>query len=189
MNPNFVIEPTHVIQRQLWEISGTGPKSYVKGVGDPIQFPGTQYPSCVPGGFLSVSGTYFVLAQPTVAGNIRSGPWYLRWYFAGGTEGVDGVVIATAGSGQTNGTYTANASGGGGTGAQIQYTIAGGLLTAVTVLNPGKNYTSAPTFTIAAGGTPGTVTASIGSTFGTEVSSGVDLSAESIQLFVIGGEM
>jgi hypothetical protein len=73
-----------------------------------------------------------------------------------------GVNILTAGSGQTNGTYSATASFGG---AQISYTIAGGALTAVTITNPGTGSyltESTPTFTIAAGGTPGTVQAVIG---------------------------
>ena len=71
--------------------------------------------------------------------------------------------ILTAGSGQTNGTYTATASTGG---ATISYTIAGNALTAATVTYGGApgTYTTAnaPTFTIAAGGTPGTIQAVIG---------------------------
>lgn len=67
------------------------------------------------------------------------------------------VVIATAGSGQTPGNYTAAASSGA---ATIAYTInSSGALSSVTVTNPGSAYApgAAPTFTIAAGGTPGTV--------------------------------
>jgi hypothetical protein len=75
------------------------------------------------------------------------------------SKAVVSVPILTAGSGQTNGTYTATASTGG---AVISYTIAGGALTAVTIVTPGGPYTTAPTFTIAAGGTPGTVQAVIG---------------------------
>lgn len=76
-------------------------------------------------------------------------------------QGVIAVNILTAGSGQTNGTYTATASAGG---AVIQYVVAGGAVTSVTVLTAGGPYTDAaiPTFTIAAGGTPGTVQAVIG---------------------------
>lgn len=78
------------------------------------------------------------------------------------SKGVNGITILTPGSGQTPGTYTATASTGG---AVIQYVVAaGGTVTAIpTVLNPGK-YTvdTAPTFTIAAGGTPATVSASLG---------------------------
>ena len=69
------------------------------------------------------------------------------------------VSILTAGSGQTPGTYTATASAGG---AVIQYTISGaGALASVSLLNQGSYASNAslPTFTIAAGGTPGTVAA------------------------------
>jgi len=77
-------------------------------------------------------------------------------YFALG-KSVQQVVIATAGSGQTPGSYNATASTGV---ATISYTInAAGALAAVTVTNGGTNYTATPTFTIAAGGTPGTVAA------------------------------
>lgn len=73
------------------------------------------------------------------------------------------VVIATAGSGQTNGTFVvaANAGVGGGSGAAINVTIAGGVITGVSVNNPGYGYVTPPTFTIAQGGTPGTVTAQL----------------------------
>ena len=78
-------------------------------------------------------------------------------------QGVVGVNLLTAGSGQTPGPYTATASAGG---AVIQYVVAaGGTITAQpTVLTPGGPYTDAaiPTFTIAAGGTPATVQAVIG---------------------------
>lgn len=76
---------------------------------------------------------------------------------------VNGVKVATAGSGQTNGTFVINGSGGGGTGAQVRITIAGGVIVDKTIVNAGINYTSAPTFTVAEGGTPGTLTATVGS--------------------------
>lgn len=71
---------------------------------------------------------------------------------------VAAVVIATAGSGQTPGNYTAAASSGT---AVISYVIgSAGTLISVTVSNPGLYSTGTiPTFTIAAGGTPGTVIA------------------------------
>jgi len=76
------------------------------------------------------------------------------------------IQILTAGSGQTNGTYSATAS----TGlATISYTISGGALTAASVTYGGTpgSYTvaTAPTFTIAAGGTAGTVQAVVGQLF------------------------
>lgn len=79
-------------------------------------------------------------------------------YVVGAAPGtaVQNVTILTAGSGQTAGTYTATANTGG---AVIQYVIgSAGTLIAATVLNGGSySSTSIPTFTIAAGGTPGTV--------------------------------
>ena len=79
------------------------------------------------------------------------------------SQGVVSVNLLTAGSGQTPGTYTATASSGG---AVIQYVVAGGgtITAQPTVVTPGGPYTDAaiPTFTIAAGGTPGTVQAVIG---------------------------
>lgn len=75
-----------------------------------------------------------------------------------GTQ-VQDVAILTAGSGQTQGSYTATASAGG---AVIGYTInASGALATAWVIQGGNYLSSAslPTFTIAAGGTPGTVAA------------------------------
>lgn len=73
-------------------------------------------------------------------------------------------VTATAGSGQTPGTYTVNGTGGGGTGAQIAVTVdATGIVSSqVRVMNSGQNYTSAPTFAFSHGGTPSTFTVSVG---------------------------
>lgn len=96
------------------------------------------------------------VAAGATAGNVKLG----TLAFANAGPSVQGVTILTAGSGQTPGTYTVASSGGGGTGATIQVVIAaGGTLTVATVLTPGTGYTSAPTFTVAAGGTPGTVQA------------------------------
>jgi hypothetical protein len=82
------------------------------------------------------------------------------------SKGVNTVSILTAGSGQTPGTYTANASTGG---AVIQYVIAaGGTMTAAPTVLVSGNYPTgvAPTFTIAAGGTPATVAAAVGLLYG-----------------------
>lgn len=72
---------------------------------------------------------------------------------------VQDVAIVTAGSGQTQGYYTATASAGG---AVIGYTInASGALATAWVIQGGTYASNAslPTFTVAAGGTPGTVAA------------------------------
>jgi len=64
------------------------------------------------------------------------------------------VVATVVGVALTPGTYLVNATGGGGTGAQISVVVgAGGTVTSTTLVNGGKNYTTTPTFTLAAGGT------------------------------------
>jgi hypothetical protein len=77
---------------------------------------------------------------------------------------VQAATILTAGIGQTAGTYTATATGGTFTSAAVlQYVIgAAGTLISATIQN-GGSYSSptVPTFTIAAGGTPGTVQAQL----------------------------
>lgn len=75
---------------------------------------------------------------------------------------VQAVTILTAGSGQTAGTYTVQGSGGTATTqATLQYVIgSAGTLISATILNGGSyTTTTIPTFTLAAGGTPGTVQA------------------------------
>jgi hypothetical protein len=75
---------------------------------------------------------------------------------------VQAATILTAGSGQTAGTYTVQGSGGTATTqATLQYVIgSAGTVISATIMN-GGNYTTPtiPTFTLAAGGTPGTVQA------------------------------
>jgi hypothetical protein len=111
-----------------------------------------------PGGAFPVYGGRFRFVQidpGATAANLGFGK-VAGW--AQGTQ-VQQVSILTAGSGQTAGSYTATASAGG---ATIQYTINGsGALASVTLLTGGSYLSSAsiPTFTIAAGGTPGTVVA------------------------------
>lgn len=179
--------PAHAGQRQLFELYAKGPSSYSQTTGDVIDAGPTVYLSAVPT-FSSSSGNYMVRVAPSVTNNLRP-KQTARWYYTagGGTQGVNSVVIATAGTGQTPGVYTVNASAGS---AVLQYTIgAGGTLTGVKILNPGSAYTAVPTFTLAAnGGTPGTVTATIGSIVGIEVATSVDLSGETVQFFAIGGE-
>jgi hypothetical protein len=82
------------------------------------------------------------------------------------------VVILTAGSGQTAGTYKIAANfGGGGTGAIIQVIVgSAGTVTSATVLNGGVGYAAPPTFTLVTGGTPGTVAAQLNSTVNTVTS-------------------
>jgi len=56
------------------------------------------------------------------------------------------VTNLVGGSGYTNGNYNGLASvGGGGVGATFDVTVAGGIITVITVATPGSGYTSAPT--------------------------------------------
>jgi hypothetical protein len=189
MNLNFINPPAHVGEREIWELWGVGPTSYL-ATGDPLLVGGGQYVSCPASGFLSVSGNYLLRAQPNVVNSLRPS-WVFRWLYSGvgGSQGVKGVVIATAGSGQTNGSYVIAGVGGGGTGASVTVTVAGGLVTNVVITAAGTGYTSAPTFTVAAGGTPGTLTATTGSNAGNEVPAGTNLSAEQVQFSAVGGQL
>jgi len=110
---------------------------------------------------------YVQVDSGATASNVKTGTiGYIR---AGGTSGtVKSVVIATAGSAQTAGTYTvfATVSSGGGSGASISVTVtAAGTVTATpVVITAGSGYVSAPTFTLAAGGTPATFSAQLDTT-------------------------
>lgn len=188
MNVNFVTPPGHTGGgREVWELWGNGPASYNQTTGDPLLVAGGQFIGVPGSGFLSQSGRYIVYAFPSAVNALRA-LWSLRWcnYGAGSAPGVTSVTIATPGSAQTNGTYVINASTGT---AQVQITIAGGVITQAKVINPGSYTGAAPTFTVAQGGTPGTLTANLGSTAGMEVGPGTNLSAESVQFSAIGGQL
>lgn len=111
------------------------------------------------------------------AANVKTGT---VGYLAAGKT-VKSVVVLTAGSGQTAGVYTvaANNPSAGGTGAIIQVIVnANGTVTAQpTVLQGGSNYTSQPTFTLAAGGTPATFSSQLNSTPNVVTSADVQLLA------------
>lgn len=74
------------------------------------------------------------------------------------TSGVNFLTTIVGGSGGTNGTYPLIFTGGGGSGATGTATISGGAITAVSITDPGTNYTSAPAITLSGGGGTGTVT-------------------------------
>lgn len=100
---------------------------------------------------------YVMVDSGATAANVKTGTvGYVR---AGST--VKSVELLTAGSGQTAGTYTiqATAGSGGGSGAIIQVVVgSGGTITSVSVVNGGFGYVSVPTFSLASlGGTPGTI--------------------------------
>ncbi len=116
---------------------------------------------------------YVQVDSGATAANVKTGTvGYMR---AGST--VKNVVVLTQGSGQTVGTYTvaATVGSGGGTGAIIQVVVASATSITATVLNGGFGYVSAPTFTLATGGTPGTVVAQLNATMNIVTSADVAL--------------
>lgn len=72
------------------------------------------------------------------------------------SNGITTVGISAGGTGYTNGTFTLDVTGGGGSGAEIEATVAGGIVTAVVIRNPGSGYSTAPTLAMPAGAGAGT---------------------------------
>lgn len=175
---------TTVGDKLMTVVDHFGPTSYTLGTGQSYTINNLNR-----GGFywvdaadFSFDGAYAVSVQyPTSAVGIAPGNVILRWYYVSGT--VSGVTIATPGTGQTNGTYVINSTGGGGTGAQVTVVIAGGLVTSAVVTNAGVGYTSAPTFTVpTTAGTTGTLTATAATASGVEVATATNLSTKAIRL-------
>lgn len=171
--------PDYVGRRMIFAGYGKGPASYA-ATGDPIA-PiryGNYYDIVFES--LSVSGKYAVRALPSTFGPRAT--WNLLWSTVAGA--IAGVATATAGSGQTPGTYVVNGTGGNGAGAQITVTVAndGTVKTNPVQNSAGFGYTAAPTFTMpaAAGGTAATFTATV-QTAG-PVPALTNLSAETVQL-------
>lgn len=164
-----------------------GPVSYSQTTGD--VYPATNLNR---GGFdkvtagITLDNAYSVLTTYPASASAGGGTVsvVLVWNFAT-TGSVASVAQNVAGSGQTPGTYTVAATGGGGTGASISVVVATATtLGAITVLNPGKGYTSAPTFTLVSGGTPATLTATL-SVAGAQVATGANLSGSAVRLEAI----
>jgi hypothetical protein len=104
---------------------------------------------------------YVRVSSAATAGNVAVGK---VGYLQPGTF-VQSVQVLTQGTGQTVGTYVVTGSGGGATvQATIQVVVNSATSITVTLLTPGSGYTSAPTFTLATGGTPGTVAAQLNTT-------------------------
>jgi hypothetical protein len=129
---------------------------------------------------------------PTVPGNFTSASTdALAWHIGGGTNTavapssssasqtgpvINPEVAFAAGTGAANDTYRiqSNASGGQLAGcAELEFVVAGGVITSVRVVRPGSGFTSAPTFTaanavntnglgVALGGSGQTFTAAVG---------------------------
>ena len=174
--------PDFVGKRCTWCGHGSGPTSLL-AAGDAVTLPlYGYYIDAIGGDVRSISGTYDVISHPAAVGPRAS--WSLIWRFAT-TGSVASVAQNQAGSGMTPGTYVVTATTGT---AQISVVVASATtLGAITVLNPGSGYASAPTFTLAAGGTPATLTATL-STIGATVAAGANLSAEQVQLMGFGGQ-
>lgn len=173
-----------------WIGDHTGPSSYAIG-GESVAasvFGGLRSLDILLPESISNSGNYEVKSVAAGKAGAVKQTGTLKWFYASGI-GVNSVAIATAGSGQTNGTYTITDTGTNftGTAAQVSITIAGGLITKATVINPGSGYTGAPTFTVAEGGTPGTLTGTVGSASGVEVTAATNLSGETVRVLAIGG--
>lgn len=80
------------------------------------------------------------------------------YYLAGDEVHGFSFDITNPGTGYTNGTVAHSLTGGGGTGATVNVTIAGGIVTDIVLTNLGGGYTSNPTLTIVSGsGTAATV--------------------------------
>lgn len=191
MNAQHLYRSTETQEFQLWALYGFGPSSYNQTTGDPVYGPGGGENIIAAMSAFTTDGLYKVDFVPVTVPSLRPG-YVARWRFAGQTA--NGTVVITgatftAGTGQTNGTYVINGSGGGGTGAQATVVIAGGVITSAVISNPGKGYTSTPTFTVAAGGTPGTVTATSTAPVGQEVPTGANLSASVVQFGAIGSQL
>jgi len=74
----------------------------------------------------------------------------------GGVLTLDPATLV-GGTGYTNGTSTTTVTGGTGTGLIVEITVALGVVTAVTVLSPGKDYTIGDTVTIVGGNNDATI--------------------------------
>ena len=190
---NSVIGVDPVSGRSKWAFfDHYGPTSYVAG-GEPLSQ--SVYGGPNPFG---LAGYSWISSGKTNSGNYQVDflagglgnrtKVFLKWTYAGasGQMGVDGVTY-TGGSGMTAGTYALSFSGGGGTGAAGTITVTTSAVTAIVITSPGTGYTSAPTVTAATGGTPPTLTATVGSNSGGEVAATTNLSAETIRVLAIGG--
>jgi hypothetical protein len=181
--------------RELWEVWGSGPTSYVNPGGDPVYMPAQGEHMSAPGGsVLTKSGNYEVRFQPSVTNSLRP-TWTARWFNIAGSSTGSSVVGATITAG---GTYTgttptvtfAAAPAGGTTATGVAVLNgAGTAVIGVLITNPGAGYLTAPAITFSAGGATATsVLSAAGSTSGGEVANGTNLSAESVQFLATGGD-
>ncbi len=168
-------------------VEHTGPTSYVPG-GDPLSQGVFGGPNVLGlSGFywtstgISYSGLYVVAAAYGGRG-VRQ-RIFLKWMYTGASQGVDGVT-GTGGSGMNVGTYPLVFSAGNATGT---LTVLTATTFSIQMTSPGSGYNAVPTVTAATGGTPPTLTVTVGSNSGGEVVAGTNLSAETVRVLVVGG--
>ncbi len=178
--------PDLIGRRFAWVANGNGPASYVQG-GDPTQLPTSHtYIDTITSDVPSISGNYTVIAAQSYAGQRPT--WKIKWIYAGGQLGVDGIQQNVAGSGMTPGLVTpltfstGNASG--------TFTVLTATTGYITITSAGSGYVTPPTVTTSGtGGTPPTFNnVSIGLANGSEVAATTNLSAEIVQIAGFGGE-
>ena len=190
---NSVIGVDPVSGRSKWTfLDHYGPTSYVAG-GEPLSQ--SVYGGPNPFG---LSGYTYVSGGLTNSGNYRVDTLYggvgnrtkvfLKWSFGGNQQGVNSVT-SSGGSGMTAGTYPLvfTNTGTGGSGAAGTITVSTSAVLSITITSPGSGYFAAPTVAAVTGGTPPTLTATVGSAEGGEVPAGTNLSAETIRIKAIGG--
>jgi hypothetical protein len=87
--------PDFVGKRAQFAGFGSGPSSYSQTTGDVISLPLTNwYIDSIDGAPLSVSGTYFVRAQPAATGPRQS--WALHWFVTSTGSEVGAAVNLSA---------------------------------------------------------------------------------------------
>lgn len=194
MNTNYVYPSAQVGEFRQAMLYAVGPASYSQATGDPVYNPGANEYIDFPMQAVTASGNYSVEFNPIAAGLniVRAGApspsqsgWTARWFSQNlnGTVSVAKIVQNVAGTGMTPGTYPITFSGGTATTAATgTVTVTATTVTSVSITNPGL-YTVAPTgATIGGspGGTPATLTLTA-STPGSEIPTGANLSAETLQ--------
>lgn len=179
---------------KLLPVDHTGPASYTTG-GEPLGATNSITGIAAVGlgsidivlgsGNLSLSGNYQVAAQQSGLGSRKT--FNLLWFYATAQGGITGIT-SSGGSGMTAGTYnlTIGAPPAGGVQATGTITVTTSTVTAINITNPGKGYIAAPAVSAATGGTPPTLTATVGVTSDTQVASGTNLSGETVRIAYVG---
>lgn len=87
--------PDNIGKRFAFVATGVGPSSYDSTNKDILTLPGFQhYIDSMPGYFKTVSGTYYLLVSPSLAG--KRAVWKAIWYSVGGVTEVSNAVDLSA---------------------------------------------------------------------------------------------